>query len=168
MLVKDMARDDAKDTLATFWDGSFPVDPFKIAEEMGIATKRMFLDDETSGIIVARPETQATIYVEETDTRPRQRFTCAHELGHYVERSKFQADLTKGFSFVDKRTNKRDIHEFYADEFAGNLLMPEDKVRELEAEGLTLIRMAGFFGVSVPAMEVRLQRLGIDLVLSVS
>lgn len=164
MLVKDMARDDAKDTLTTFWDGRFPVDPFQIAEEMGIRTQRMFLDDDTSGIIVARPETQATIYIEETDTRPRQRFTCAHELGHYVERSKVQDDLTKGFSFVDKRSNKRDIHEFYADEFAGNLLMPEDKVRELEADGYTLIRMAGYFGVSVPAMKVRLQRLNIDVV----
>ena len=164
VLVKDMARNDAQDTLDTYWDGTFPVNPFRIAEAMGIRTTKMLLDDETSGIIVARPETQATIYIEERDTRQRQQFTCAHELGHYVERSRFQDDLAEGFSFVDKRTNKRDIHEFYADEFAGNLLMPRAKVDELHDKGVTLIKMAGFFGVSVPAMEVRLRRLGIDLI----
>ncbi|OZE41419.1 MULTISPECIES: ImmA/IrrE family metallo-endopeptidase [unclassified Rhodococcus (in: high G+C Gram-positive bacteria)] len=163
MLIKDMAKRDAEDVLRTYWnDEGFPVDPFVIAERMGIRAGRMELDDDTSGLIVARLETQSQIWVEIRDTRPRQRFTCAHELGHYVERTQTKSDLSKGFSFVDKRTSKRDAHEFYADEFAGNLLMPEQRVLELE-DRLSLIRMAGYFDVSVPAMEVRLRRLNIDL-----
>jgi Zn-dependent peptidase ImmA (M78 family) len=162
LLIKDMAKRDAEDVLRTHWDGTFPVDPFSIAESMGIRAGRMQLDDDTSGLIIARQETQSQIWVEARDTEPRQRFTCAHEIGHFVERSQMQRDLTRGFSFVDKRTSKRDAHEFYADEFAGNLLMPERRVRQLDGH-MSLIRMAAYFDVSVPAMEVRLRRLDIDL-----
>ncbi|MGW0043493.1 ImmA/IrrE family metallo-endopeptidase [Rhodococcus sp. NPDC003348] len=164
MLIKDAARDAAEDSLATYWDGSFPVDPFAIAEKMGIRAEMLPLEDGTSGMIVARLKTQPKIYVELTDTPPRQRFTCAHELGHFVERTQTAEDLREGFAFVDKRTSKTDAHEFYANEFAANLLMPRSEVERLADVGSTLIRMAGYFGVSVPAMEVRLRRLGIPLV----
>ncbi|QCQ91728.1 ImmA/IrrE family metallo-endopeptidase [Rhodococcus sp. SGAir0479] len=165
MLIKDAAREAAEDALATHWKGQpFPVDPFAIAEKMGIRASLRSLDPDTSGMIIARLRTQPEIFVEASDTWPRQRFTCAHELGHFVERTQSAGDLREGFAFVDRRTSKTDIHEFYANEFAANLLMPADEVRRLEAEGMTLIRMAGHFGVSVPAMEVRLRRLGIALV----
>ncbi|MBT2266339.1 ImmA/IrrE family metallo-endopeptidase [Rhodococcus erythropolis] len=165
MLIKDAARLAAKDALDTHWQNkSFPVDPFEIAERMGIRASLRRLDDDTSGMIIARLRTQPEIFVEETDTYPRQRFTCAHELGHYVERTQTAKDLKEGFAFVDKRTSKTDAHEFYANEFAANLLMPDYEVRRLDEEGSTLIRMAGHFGVSVPAMRVRLGRLGIPQV----
>ncbi|MHC9941634.1 ImmA/IrrE family metallo-endopeptidase [Corynebacterium diphtheriae] len=53
----------------------------------------------------------------------RQRFTLAHEIGHLVEREHLGKDVE--YSFIDYRNNgKCDLHEFYADEFAGSLLMP--------------------------------------------
>ncbi|EOM74645.1 ImmA/IrrE family metallo-endopeptidase [Rhodococcus rhodnii] len=165
MLIKEAARRAAEDTLATHWRGrEFPVDPFEIAANMGVRASEAPLEDGTSGMVISRLRTQPVIFVEESETRPRKRFTCAHELGHFVERTETLGDLREGFAFVDKRTSKTDAHEFYANEFAANLLMPEDAVRRLEDEGCTLIRMAGYFDVSVPAMEVRLRRLGIRLV----
>lgn len=163
VLIKDMAARDARDALAAYWpEGTVPVDPFVIAERMGIRARQMVLDDDTSGILVAQPQTQSQIYVELTDTYPRQRFTVAHELGHFVERTQTQKNLDDGFSFVDKRTSKRDAHEFYADEFAGSLLMPEDEVRWAHQQGFSVIAMAGHFEVSVPAMQTRLRRLKLD------
>ncbi|OZD79255.1 ImmA/IrrE family metallo-endopeptidase [Rhodococcus sp. 05-339-2] len=167
MLIKDAARLHAMEALDTYWRGKpFPVDPFAIAESMGIRASARFLEEGTSGMVIAQLRTQPEIYVEASDTLPRQRFTCAHELGHFVERTKSTKNLKEGFAFIDKRTSKTDAHEFYANEFAANLLMPEAEVRRMESRGSTLIRMAGHFAVSVPAMEVRLRRLGIDIVTS--
>lgn len=164
MLIKDAAKQAAEEALDTYWRGrGCPVDPFEIAEAMGIRASLRFLDPDTSGMIISRLKTQPEIFVEATDTEPRQRFTCAHELGHFVERTRTAHNLREGFAFVDKRTSKTDAHEFYANEFAANLLMPEAEVRRLEQSGSTLIRMAGHFQVSVPAMEVRLRRLGIAM-----
>jgi Zn-dependent peptidase ImmA (M78 family) len=105
----------------------------------------------------------AAIAVEARDAAVRQAFTCAHELGHYVERSERGGDPTQPFAFVDRRTSASDIHEFYANEFAGNLLMPQEEVRrQIEENRLSAIELAGYFGVSLPAMSVRLRRLNLD------
>jgi Zn-dependent peptidase ImmA (M78 family) len=96
------------------------------------------------------------IYVDFGENSARQRFTIAHELGHFVERSN---QGQRDFAFIDERGTKYDLHEFYADEFAGDLLMPADEISNLRIRGFSNVEMAAHFGVSIPALNKRLDRL---------
>ena len=156
-LVIDAARDAAKTVATEHWPPDmFPVDVESIAHAMGIRVDYTFLKDGVSGMIQSRPPAVPTIYVDTTEHPTRQRFTIAHELGHYVER------MNQGqtnFAFIDERGTKYDLHEFYADEFAGNLLMPADEIAQLQRRDQSNIAMAAHFGVSPAAMITRLKRL---------
>jgi Zn-dependent peptidase ImmA (M78 family) len=90
----------------------------------------------------------------------RQRFTCAHEIGHYLRRKRTGA---RG-RFVDYRDTLAglgtDVEEIYANQFAAALLMPAHlvhkgyKVDERSSEDL-----AWELGTSAQAMNVRLRNL---------
>ncbi|MGW6376209.1 ImmA/IrrE family metallo-endopeptidase [Rhodococcus sp. NPDC055112] len=159
-LVKDVAKKNAEEARRAHWGTQLPIDPFAIAEEMGIDVRFMSLDPGVSGMLIREKGSDPEIILDENDSRVRQNFTCAHEIGHFVERVK--RDPEGSFSFTDYRdtTASRDLHEFYADEFAGNLLMPAGAVKQLRERGLSVIEMAKRFDVSLPAMQTRLRRLG--------
>lgn len=159
MLVKDQAKADAGDVRAAYWpEGRFPVDPEKIAHAMGLHVDRAPLARGISGMLKVRKDEASRIFVDPDDVPQRQTFTIAHELGHYYERT------SRGFvhfNFIDQRGGGYDAHEFYADEFASNLLMPEDEVRRQYRAGAGMAVMANHFGVSLAAVQVRLRRLGL-------
>src|SRR3954469_4734973 len=88
------AENDAWELLEKAWlqDGTsrphLPVDPFAIARKLGI---QVFIDyglpGEVSGMLRKRSGYQdPEILLNANDSRNRQRFTCAHELGHYNQR----------------------------------------------------------------------------------
>ena len=99
---------------------------------MGVTPYTGELPEGVSGMIVKEHSSEPRAYTERTEPQTRRRFTLAHELGHFVERVTIAQD--NDFAFMDKRSDDYDIHEFYADEFAGALLMPEhdfiQKVKE--------------------------------------
>ena len=157
-LVWQDARERAADVLDNYWDGELPVDVASISAAMGVTPYRGSLPDGLSGMVIKRPGEPARSYVEASEPVGRRRFTIAHELGHYVERVDVSDD--DDFSFVDERRSGRyDLHEFYADEFAGALLMPEDDFLKMQKEGKSLIDMAARFGVSLDAARKRRERL---------
>jgi Zn-dependent peptidase ImmA (M78 family) len=157
VLVVDRAREDAEKIAADFTlPGRFPVDVEDIANQMGIRVEYTYLEEGVSGMIVARPDEVPVIFVDERDSGGRQRFTIAHELGHYVERIN-QGEVK--FAFIDRRGMDYDLHEFYADEFAGNLLMPREVLEKLQADGMTNLGIAKYFDVSPTALNKRLERL---------
>lgn len=89
----------------------------------------------------------------------RQRFTLAHELGHYI------LHKGKNVEFVDTtffRSDEMDSIEYSANEFAARLLMPEIVVRNLiDNEHIKNIGvLAEQFGVSSLAMKYRVLSLG--------
>ena len=158
MLVKDAARIAAEETLNNYWDGEFPVDPVAIARAKNLDVRFAVLKDGVSGAIVAETGKAPIILVDSTENYGRQMFTTAHEIGHYVEREK--AGDTE-YSFVETRSRKYDLREFYADEFAGNLLMPESAFRIKYKDTGSQFLTASHFAVSVQAVKKRLERLGI-------
>lgn len=118
----------------------------------------------TSGMIIKSDEDDpARIYINANESTARQRFTLAHEIGHCMERFTIAND--KEFSFRDYRGKKYDLHEFYADQFAGALLVPEELVRKLlpdfspENIGSAALDVAAQFSVSYTAAQKRLERL---------
>lgn len=157
MLVKVAARLAAAQVLKDYWDGTFPVNPVEIAESKNIDVEFESLRPGVSGAIVATPFA-TTILIDRDENYGRQMFTCAHELGHYEER---MANDDEEFSFVEQRSKKYDLHEFYADEFAGNLLMPEADFRKQVSEGCSEYMMAARYGVTPAAISKRKERLGL-------
>lgn len=129
--------------LADNWGASVSIDPM----EPGL-----------SGFIIKDAGTEARIYINANDSPERQRFTLAHEIGHLVERSSLARD--DDYSFMDYRDTqgKYTLQEFFADEFAGELLMPAGPlIRRVREEGE--YSAAQHFGVSVPAVRTRMRRL---------
>lgn len=94
------------------------------------------------------------------EARPeRQRFTIAHEIGHFVlhrtAQTRFNCDSESVYTGIDTLTH----YEREADDFAANLLMPGDMLREhiagLSVDFHLLGRLAKVFGVSLEAMCIR-------------
>jgi Zn-dependent peptidase ImmA (M78 family) len=141
-----------------------PVDPFQIAMDLGL---RVYtgrgMAAEISGVLVKEPGyVDPEILLNAEDSRNRQRFTCAHELGHYIERSK------SGDGGAWKHVDGRDLFavdecgpvETYANSFAAELLMPRGIVADW-GRGTNAPVLALEFGVSADAMRFRLADLGI-------
>ena len=155
---------EAQAILDTSWIRSgfelaLPVDPTYIANELGIKVFRAGLDADISGILKKRPGMDAEIYLQASDSRNRQRFTCAHELGHYVARS---AEGDDDWEYVEHRallaSQGTDESEIFANQFAAHLLMPR---KELETSSFqsTIAALALKFGVSEDAMNFHLDNL---------
>jgi Zn-dependent peptidase ImmA (M78 family) len=104
-----------------------------------------------------------------TDTSPlRDRFTIAHELGHYlIHFPKVQDTHGVGSGMVATRfvdENDKDLvrAEWEANWFAATLLMPEAAFREKWSEyDSNLVLVASYFNVTRPAAEVRAKSLSL-------
>jgi Zn-dependent peptidase ImmA (M78 family) len=149
----------AEEVLKQHWTDSVPIDPARIARNMGIEVVDAHLDPDVAGAIEKRAGRPAHIYLSTKDHPNRKRFTCAHEVGHYVKRG------GEEFEYVDYRDGTAsmgiDAGELYANSFAAALLMPEKEVRRLHGVGLHQRDLATTFGVSEAAMVNRLKNLGL-------
>lgn len=139
-----------------------PIDPIRIADALGIDVYTARMQAGVSGTLEKVSGSDPVIYLDQDDSLNRQRFTCAHELGHYVKRT---AHGDGDYDFVDYRdqlasTGTRQ-EEVYANQFAAALLMPEELVRAEHRRGSGPVRPALRFGVSDDAMGYRLQNLGL-------
>jgi len=136
-----------------------PVDPVKIANRLGFDVLEIDLEPQVSGAIIKKVGDDPAIYLSRTDSPNRQRFTAAHELGHYVQRSDDEDD----FEWVDYRDELAGAGvnpaEIFGNQFAANLLMPAREVGQAHRRGLTPVAMAFEFGVSTDAMTFRLKNL---------
>ena len=158
----------AQELLEAAWSpdaaGGFlvPVDPYRIARRLGVRVHRVPLDEDVSGMLVKRPDLDAEIYINAGDSANRQRFSCAHELGHFDMRASTSKPGDE-WGYVDRRgpsasrgTNRAEI---YANQFAAELLMPQQNVRRNADRSVTAL--AAEFGVSPGAMAYRLENLGL-------
>ena len=97
------------------------------------------------------------IVVRGASNERRRRFTIAHEVGHFVLHPGRLAPERGGAVNAAWQLQERE-----ADQFAAELLMPEDLVREaVHQHGGDVSRLADRFEVSRPAMQARLRWLGI-------
>lgn len=158
VLVKEKAAKDAAEVLSAYWGSRVPVLPETLARDLGMSIAYVHLREGISGMLQVEPGIDPVIYIDQRESEQRQRFTIAHELGHFFERkNRGETD----YNFIDRRGGRYDAHELYADEFAANLLMPEAAIRQFRTQGLGTLQMARKFGVSPMAMQIRLRRLGI-------
>jgi len=155
------AERSAAQLLEKFWRSSgaeLPVDPIALAEDLGIRVQQVPLRADESGNIVLTRDSTPVISLNGADSRNRQRFTCAHEIGHYINRAGQDQE-----SFVDFRDTLaglgHDPREIFANQFAAALLMPADEVRRRKDSGISTEEMARTFVTSPQAMTLRLKNL---------
>ncbi|PZO60056.1 MAG: XRE family transcriptional regulator [Leifsonia xyli] len=100
-----------------------------------------------------------TVHLPLVTSDRRDRFTIAHELGHYFLHYLYP----KHESAQVFGRGERNRAETEANVFASSLLMPEQKFRDaVRAYGTDWWKVADVFGVSPSAASVRAQVLGID------
>lgn len=165
VLVKDEAARDAERLLDTVWwstaNSGIPVDPVRIARRLGIDVVDAGLDTDVSAALVKEKGQDPTILLNWIDSPNRKRFSCAHEIGHFMRRSE-QPDEYEYVDFRDQLSGAgTDLDEVYANCFAACLLMPEAHVRSALAEDRSEIELAYYFDVSREAMHTRLLTLGL-------
>lgn len=139
---------------------TLPVDPFKIARNLDIIVKEEPLDSNLAGFIVRENGGQVEIFVNAYDPPVRQRFTLAHELGHFVKNRN-----DDNIGYVDERSelasSGTNTNEIWCNQFAAELLMPAAIVKKYWAEGRTVDKLRETFNVSGAALEHRLKNLGL-------
>lgn len=143
---------------------SLPIPVEDIAIKNGIKISRAPSKD-FSGLLI-RKDGHALIGVNSNEAPVRQRFTVAHELGHYFLHPRKDA-------FVDYRDNKKEIMrtptERHANMFAAALLMPQSLLakdfKNFSKDGFTeveLEKLADKYQVSEHAMRFRLINLNLQ------
>jgi Zn-dependent peptidase ImmA (M78 family) len=147
------------------------VDVYAVARDQGLTVIEQDLEEDVSGFLLIR-NGRGIIGVNKHHHLNRQRFTIAHECGHYLlhrgdEGQVFIDDAP--VYFRDSTSSDGTLaNERQANAFAAELLMPEAEVRErVQArktdafDDLALRRLATYFGVSVQALTIRLVRLNL-------
>ncbi|KJQ53711.1 ImmA/IrrE family metallo-endopeptidase [Microbacterium sp. SA39] len=158
-------RQAARDTLRAYFGGAptrYPIDPVAVARSLGVNVYQSPLPNSTSGMIARTHVDGGTDILVNTEHAPkRQRFTVAHELGHYtaIVNDPARAEAP----FVHKRDSLSSCgtnsEEIFANQFAAELLMPEDEVTRARRVGASALSLASQFDVSLDAMNFRLANL---------
>lgn len=168
---------DAADRISNyFWtdeEAAFKIGSLMEALEFKVYSNDEFGDDTLSGILALNANKVDSEYgdklivVNGKDNVGHQRFTIAHELAHFL----FDARPGEEYYEAFYRTSVNDdvLQEFRANQFAANLLMPEERFKEryifvaskidnqLNREKI----LSMDFGVSTTAIRRRIEELNL-------
>ncbi len=159
----------ARSLARKIWEKSgsqVPVDVMKIAKEYGIRIVTQPLEDTVSGMLVIK-ESRPIMGINHAHHPNRQRFTIAHEFGHFLLHGDATPIFVDAVYFRDSEsTEGNNEYEIEANAFAAELLMPEIVIRELFAQhpvadidDIVIRRLASRFEVSAQALTIRLATL---------
>lgn len=162
--VAESPQDAAERVLKLLWQRGhselpLPVDPVRIAHLLGIDVFDASLPSDVSAVLEKAEGRDPRILLNVQDSPNRQRFSCAHEIGHFIQRGDTE------YEYVDFRnifsSRGENPEEIYANAFAASLLMPEAEVKRFARQKMPEFEMALRLGVSNDAMRLRLANLGL-------
>jgi Zn-dependent peptidase ImmA (M78 family) len=134
-----------------------PVPLEMVAGHLGFKCVGFTSDDATKDVSGAIDYANKTIYVNQSESLNRQRFTIAHEIGHAV------LHVAEGVGMVDLRQSMdspQTQKEREANQFAAAILMPREPfLREWSKTSSTVEGVAAAFGASKQAVEFRSKNL---------
>lgn len=162
-------RKRARELLAEFGIKRAPVPVDKIAQKKGITVRFVPLEDELSGMIFVK-DGVPVIVVNSLHHPNRQRFTLAHECGHFELHmgdigSEVHVDK-KLFVLARDASSSRgfDRKEIEANRFAAELLVPRDfltaelrgRVVDVDEDAALITELARTFEVSPQTLSIRI------------
>ena len=102
-----------------------------------------YTDPQTNEIVI-----REDIYDRSRHGEGRDRFTIAHEIGHYILHNNNMVALTR--VFPDEKIKPYEDIEWQADAFAGELLCPSSAITNMPVE-----KIANYYGVSLQAANAQ-------------
>lgn len=150
----------AKELIAKLNIKSFPVDLYKILQDLNIEYDEEVLPRDTSGKL-EKNEGKDTykIIVNKLHPQTRKNFTIAHEIAHFCLHKNLK-EVFEDQTFF--RNEKVDPMETEANTFAAELLMPEQEFSQRLNSGInTISELSEEFDVSTLAVRVRAKQLGL-------
>lgn len=135
-----------------------PVDVEGLAARLGIDIVRERLSRKFDGVIVEEDSGRYVMIINSRHHITRQRFTIAHEIGHWLMHRRSLENL--GVSLRLQRRRRYNI-EREANAFAAALLMPRDDVIRSFHLGLSFQELVKRYAVSRQSLGYRLQELGL-------
>lgn len=144
-----------------------PVPVERIAGSLGIAVHYSPSKDDVSGALVRKGK-HVLIGVNSFHHVNRQRFTIAHELGHFLLHKGVQFHVDEDFRVnwrTEESSQATNWEEIQANRFAAELLMPvefleRDLVAHSEIDEYVIRDLATKYKVSPQSMQIRLTNLG--------
>lgn len=149
-----------------------PIQVKDLIKNLGIKLSPVDLGEDVSGVLVIDNDNFKIGY-NSTESLVRQRFTLAHELGHFVlhKKDKKKEVFVDNVTYMFRKSNSRSKDykvEMEANQFAAALLMPqsliEEEINNLNQNFLSdhdlIDELAKKFKVSQIAMTYRLNNLG--------
>jgi len=148
-----------------------PVPVEAIAKALGLDVRYAPTTDDVSGALIRKGRT-AVIAVNSAQHENRQRFTIAHEIGHFILHKQTRSHLDEDFR-IDYRnaisSEAVEKGEIEANRFSAELLMPKNFLRRdllrmepAESDADEVIQTLSIrYKVSRRAMELRLLNLGL-------
>ncbi len=149
----------------------FPVPVDLVAQRIGLQVEEATLGEDVSGVLVIE-NGKGTIGYNNSHPLVRQRFSIAHEIGHFIlhqKQGQLFIDKTYKIFLRDQRSSSgENLQEIQANQFAAALLMPEELLRQEVidigfdlGDEAALDALADKFQVSNQAMSFRLSNLNI-------
>lgn len=148
-----------------------PIDVFKLCKKIGIDLfEQTFSEDSDISAILVKKGADAAIEINQNHSKTRQRFSVAHEIGHWrLHADNDKLDIAKGSLDlkVFMRSENRSPDEIEANEFAAELLMPEDLIQKEfyhlveSGEENFISELAKRYKVSESAIAFRLKKLNL-------
>lgn len=133
-----------------------PVDVLTCARAAGLEVYSVDLPNGVSGMIQRTDGNRFECYVDASEPSVRQRFTAAHELGHFVLH-RDSLGQTHEDNYLLRSDGMTNWQETQANRFAADLLMPRDLIATAVESGTTNVsELARLFNVSELAMGIRL------------
>ncbi len=169
--INPYLEDKAEKLLVESGNFSVPVRIEECAKHLNIQLKSLELDEDVSGFLVIKADNEVSIGYNKKNSKPRVRFTIAHELGHFIlhsKSSKLFVDKAEKILYRNSNSSTGELlQEREANAFAAILLMPQKLIiQEVEklvfkSETQFIKDLANKFKVSEQAMTIRLTNLGI-------
>lgn len=136
---------------------TLPIDIEKIIQNYGIDLYKMNMSDNESGAITIKKD-KCGIAINEKNSEIRQRFTMAHEFGHFIS-YRYQRKTGEIVEFRDGTSSLGiNIEEIFANKFAALILMPKSVMISL-VRHLNNKELATVFLVSEKAVTNRIRNL---------
>ncbi len=149
-----------------------PIDVNEIIAILGIPIEKKpdFRKSKVTGSI-SMIEGSPKIWINPmmNQTKERERFTLAHELGHFMLHiaPSFKDEYISDDNIEWNRDSNWDVKEMEANRFAAELLMPLEQVQQefevLDTSSKKVEKLSEIFNVSRQALQFRLQSLGLKI-----
>lgn len=136
----------------------YPVDVGGFARDIGVPVYSTPLADGVSGVLVRDTSSPSgfVIHVDRDERANRQRFTAAHELGHFLFHRDAIGERVED-NYLLRSQGMSNWMEVQANKFAADLLMPRHLIERAMQSGIrTADDLADAFNVSLTAMAIRL------------